>query len=182
MVTTGGRLPFLRDRITAVETYVAGNNAPRRILPPRIPRDHGRYLLGQLAALQAEVAARPSDARCELAVREVVAVIPHPDGTLDAEALSSPVDHLVGIDPTTGVVLIDAASADLEALKRKIEIYADDTSPDHEVRADGSTKRSREGIVAPIELIHIARIEQLAGERLRTYPLEPQRARWFEVG
>ncbi len=182
MVTTGGRLPLLRDRITAAETYVAGNNAPRRFIPVRTPRDHGQYLLEQLAALQAEVAARPADMRSELAQREVVAVIPHPGAPLVVDALGSRVDHVIGIDPDTGVVLIDAASASLVTLTKKIEIYADDASPAHKLAPDGTIKRAREGIVAPIELIHIARIEQLAGGRLRSHPIEPDRHRWFEVG
>jgi hypothetical protein len=69
MVTTGGRLPFLRDRITAAETYVAGNTPQPRHLPVRTPHVHGQVLLGQLAALQAEVAGRPADARSELETR-----------------------------------------------------------------------------------------------------------------
>ncbi len=181
------RFPLLRSRITGVDTYASPSGGPPGLppLPRRSPKKLRAELLAQLTAIETKVAQRPAEARDPGATREIVAVRPVEGATLTPEQLDDArADvRLVGKDPETGVVLLDAPGPDLGYLRAKIEAFADD----HLVKTktkDGRAfvVRASERAVAPIGEIALSQLAERAGERLRSERLAPERACWFELG
>lgn len=172
------RLPFLRGRVEKAESFVSprGGGGERPALPPRDPATHRGLLLAQLDAIAEEVAQRDPNVRDPEASREIIAVIPEPGSELPASSLGDErADvHVVGTDPDTGVVIIDAATAELPALRQKIDEFADATR----VTPLGHPKHAP--LVAPIHEIRLARVEELGPEVLAA--LAGGAAHWIELG
>jgi len=79
-------------------------------------------------------------------------------------------------------VILDAASAQLPHLRRKVEAYADDDKASS-VEVDGTAieKRSNETAVAPIGGVSVAGEDELVGRRLRAQAPEPNAKVWLEL-
>jgi len=160
---TDGKLPLLRGRIESSEVFapVTGPRGQEASLPPRDPNAHRAALIAQLDALRQAVAARDPDARHPDANRELVVVKPAkgqalPLGSLrDGEKV-----RVVGEDPDTGAVLLDAASAELKGLRRKIADYADPTKVSAK---SGAPKNDK--LIAPLEHVALATLEDIASPR-----------------
>lgn len=181
------RFPLLRSRITGVDTYASPNGGPPGLppLPRRSPKRLRTELLAQIAAIETKVAGRPADARDPDATREIVAIRPVEGAKLTPEQLDDArADvRLIGEDPETGVVLLDAPGSDLGYLKAKIEAFADEELAKTKIK-EGRTVvvRASERAVAPIGEIALARLAERAGERLRLQRVAPELVSWFELG
>jgi len=181
------RLPLLRGRITAVDTYQAPQ--PGRGKPPKLPsldpRAHRSKLLQQLDAIEQQVRSRGETARDELATREIIAVRPAPDTQLAPEQLDSTREdaRLIGVDPDTGTVLLDVANAHLDHLREKVDAFADDSRTKTKTEKDGTTTfhRDKERAVAPVESVGLAATEDIQGARMREEPPVGNRPYWFEI-
>lgn len=176
------RLPLIRGRITLIETYGRQAMVPRPQLPPRDPHQHRAALLAQLNAVAEEVQRRKPGDRDPAASRELIVIRPEPGLDLPARSLAEGV-HLVGADPDTRTVLLDAPGPDLPQLRQKIEEFGDDTVVNTRIR-DGKTLTSRanEAAIAPIREIALATIADRRGAASPDVPLDPSRAMWFEIG
>jgi hypothetical protein len=141
-------------------------------------------LLAQLDAVERQVASRPEAARDALATREIIAVRPVVGAELSPHQLDDTNTdvRLIGVVSETGTVLLDAATADLSALRNKVNAFADDTRIVTKVR-DGATtiRRENERAVAPIDAVALAAIEDRYGPQLRDASLAANRAYWFEI-
>lgn len=181
------RLPLLRGRITAVDTY----QTPAR---PRVPpldmsafdvKVHQERLLAQLTGISQQVKARELVPRDELASRELIVVHPAPGMQLMAEQLDDTKadSRLVGMVAETGVVLLDVASADLQYLREKIDAFADESKVVSKEGPDGTTKRSRahERAIAPIAAIGLSSLEDIATGLLRNDAAILDRPHWLEI-
>jgi hypothetical protein len=182
---TDDRLPLLRGRITAVDTYESpqGGRGSSPVLPSLGPKAHQRKLLQQLNTITQLVNARSETARDELATREIIAVRPAPDVQLVPEQLDDTrTARLVGIIPETGTVVLDVANADLEYFRKKLDAFADDAKVKTKTK-DGitTTHRKNERAIAPVESIALAALEDIVGRQLRTETLVADRAYWFEI-
>ena len=180
------RLPLLRGRINAVDTYEAPQRGGARpALPSLDPKAHRSKLLQQLDTLSQAVRSRAEAARDPSASRELIAVRPAPDAKLAAEQLDDKKSdaRLVGEVPDTGTVVLDVASAELEYLRKKVDAFGDDSKVEVKVGRDGSvtTRRDKERAVAPVESIGLATLEDIQGARLRAESVVPDRPYWFEV-
>jgi hypothetical protein len=164
---------------------------------PRVPthadaQAHAQQLLGQLDAIRIAVAARPPATRDEAATREILAVVPQAGSDLTGDQL----DHnkgarLIAQDPDSGVVLLDAASADVLFLRNKIEAFADDSRVRHKQDKEGApvldaaghpiVTRASARAIAPIQTIRAAVLEDLIGPRLRAQLPVDDLPRWFEI-
>src|SRR5215211_1994839 len=151
------RLRLLRGRVSDVDTYESpqrGGSPPN--LPSLDPAAHRAKLLQQIGNIQQEIAARPDTARDELATREIVAVRPILGAELAPEQLddSRSDARLVGVDPDTGVVLLDVANAKLDHLQAKVTDFGDDTQIKTKTK-DGTITihRASERAVAPVDSI-----------------------------
>ena len=188
------RLPFLRGRITLVDTF-KGPRTPRGKkpkLPSLDPRAHRDWLLQRLDAIQAGVNARSETARDALASREIVAVHPGAEAVLVPEQLDDARNAwLVGVVPETGTVLLDAADADMEYLRKKVDAFADDSKVKAKTHRDGTPKvdengvqivaRQSENAVAPIGDIALASLDDIRGPRMFAEDFADDRAYWFEI-
>jgi hypothetical protein len=180
------RLPLLRGRISAVDTYESPQRGGSRSkLPSPDPAAHKARLLKQLASIEKQVRERPDGARDEKAVREIVAVHPSTGAELAAEQLDDTKNdsRLIGVDPDTGTVLLDVASPDLEYLRRKIAAFGDDSLAEEKKQKDGTIvlRRKKARAIAPIESVGLAILHDVGGPRLRTEDLVEDRAYWFEI-
>jgi len=180
------RLRLLRGRVSAVDTYESpqrGGSPPK--LPSLDPAAHRTKLLQQIGEIHQQIAARPETARDELATREIVAVRPMPGAELAPEQLDDGRSdaRLVGVDPDTGVVLLDVASTKLDYLQVKVNDFADGAQTTTKIEKDGAVTihRARERAVAPVDSIGLADLGDLNGPRLRTETLIEARPYWFEI-
>lgn len=174
-------LPLLRGKIERTESYRSprGGGGDAIVLPPRDPGKHRAALVAQLDVLASDVKARAAGTRDEEATRELVAVVPEPALPKTALADTSLGDVstdvvVVGRDLETGIVLLDAASAELAVLRRKIDAYADPT------KTTDKNRPVNEPLVAPIHEVRRALLEDVADEEVRK--LDPTTAHWVEVG
>lgn len=181
------RLPLLRGRISAVDTYEApqrGGGSPPKI-PSLDPQAHRTKLLQQLDAIERQVQARVPTARDELATREIIAVHPAAGAELTPDQLDDARSdaRLVGFVLETGAVLVDVASPRLDYLREKLDAFADNERSRTKLERDGTstTHRDKERAVAPVETIRLAALADVRGPRLRTEALVADRAYWFEV-
>jgi hypothetical protein len=137
-----------------------------------------------LDAIPLQIAGRPYT-RDELATRELIVIRPTPGFRLDGEKLRDMrADvQLVSQDPDTRTVLLDASTASLDYLRKKIEAFADDRLATTKVRADGTseTKRKNAAAVAPIESVSLATLADLRGPQLRADHGDATAVRWFEI-
>lgn len=154
------RLPFLRGRVGRVERYQSpqGGGGDKPPLPPRDRAAHAAHLRSELDALKAAVEARPPGQRDPDATREIVAVTPEPRQGLPAESLADEKSdvRVVGEDPDTGLVLLDAKTVNLTALRGKIDLYSD-PAKDTE---SGNPKNAP--LLAPIKALGLAGVSDLA--------------------
>lgn len=180
MTMPADELPLLRGRILRSDRFwnPRGGDAGR---PPRLPsRDpaaHRDFVAQQLDALSERVESRPEDARVPEATREIIAVRPEIDAEMRAGGLADKRSdiRLISVDEDTGAALIDAPSADLTYLRRKIEQFADD----EKITPKGS--RRNEALVAPIGEVGEARLDETGGTRFRSDPPPAGEPRWFEI-
>lgn len=181
------RLPLLRDRISAVDTYESPQGGPgkRPTIPQRDPHQWRDALTKQLDGVEQDARTRPKTARDELATREIIAIRPAPGSELAPDALDDARDdvRLIGRDPTTGVVLLDAPSARLESLRAKVEAFGDDARVKTKINESGNvtTTRASARAVAPIEAIALADLGDRAGAVFRGEQLIEDRKYWFEI-
>ncbi len=180
------RLPLLRGRISRSELYQSpqpGKSALR--IPSPDPQSHRLHLMRELDAIELQVEARPPTARDENATREIIAVRPAVGAALDADQLDSrrADARLIGIVPETGTVLIDAASPNLDFLRKKLDAFADDSNVTVKIEKDGSQTlhRSNERAIAPVGSIGLALLDDVRGANLRASTLIPDRAYWLEI-
>lgn len=190
------RLPFLRGKITSVDTYEAPQ--PGRGVPPAMPsldpKAHRSSLIQQLDAITQQVKARTEHARDELATREIVAVRPAAGAQLAAEQLDdAKADaRLVGVMPETGTVLLDVANADLGYLREKVEAFGDDAKVIAKTKKDGTPKLDEHGVqvtarasekaIAPMGSIGLAQLEDVGDGKQQLNAIPQDRAVWFEIG
>lgn len=182
----GERLPLIRGRISAVDTYAAPQRGPAPPpLPTPDPMAHKARLVAQLDAIERHVRARADAARDESATREIVAVHPAPGAKLTPEQLDDAREdaRLIGVVPETGTVLLDVADPHLGYLRGKFDSYADEARVRTKIGKDGRTTvcRDKERAVAPIDSIGLAGLDDVRGPRLRVETLVDDRPYWFEI-
>jgi len=181
------RLPLLRDRISAIDTYESPQGGPgkRPTIPQRDPQQWRDVLTRQLDGVEQDARTRPKTARDELATREIIAVRPAPGTELAPGALDDAREdvRLIGTDPTTGVVLLDAPSAHLASLRSKVEAFGDDTRVKTKISGNGNVTITRASAraIAPIDTIALADLSDRAGAVLRGEQLVEDRKYWFEI-
>ncbi|MBZ0117650.1 MAG: S8 family peptidase [Sandaracinaceae bacterium] len=172
------RLPFLRGRVEKFESFVSprGGGGEKPALPPRDPATHRGQLLAQLDAIAEEVAKRDPATRDPEASRETIVVIPEPGSELPAPSLGDARSdvRVVGADPDSGAVIVDAPGAELAALRQKIDEFAD------------ASRRTPQGhpkhapLIAPIHEIRLLRVEDAGPDVLTA--LADDAAHWVELG
>ncbi|NOY91361.1 MAG: S8 family peptidase [Deltaproteobacteria bacterium] len=174
---TDERLPFLRGSIHSAETFQKPGQprTPQASLPQRDPSTHSRYLKDQLAVMTHEVEARPAGTRDPEAQREIIAVNPAIGFALVGGSLGDKDVRVIGEDPASGLVLLDSGSADLPALRRKLNEYQ---NPEKNSEKSGAPRNAP--LLAPIERIGIARVEDVASERVRQ--VAASEAQWLAIG
>lgn len=124
------RLPFIRGRVDRADPYRSprGSRSEGIKLPPRDPTKHKAALVSQLDAIGQQAASRSPGDRDPEAVRETIIVQPEPGFELEASPLSDKRGDVRLIGETeAGDVLLDAPSAELPHLRKKVEHYADDS-------------------------------------------------------
>jgi hypothetical protein len=179
------RLPLLRGTATS-QTYKAVVSGRQPVPPNRDPLQHRARLLQQLDALLLEVKTRVTGRDPE-AAREIVAIRPldsklelaasqFRDGTGDV--------RIVGVDPSTGVLLLDAPDAGLPKLRAKAAEFGELKT---RTMPDGSTKDTlaHQRALAPVEEIVLATPADWEGLRLRLAlgkgNFDFERSMWFEI-
>lgn len=180
------RLPFLRGTATAQTYRAVVGPRPRPSLPSRDPLQHRTRLLVQLDALLGEAQSR-AGLRDPEATREIVAIRPlKAELELAADQLRDRAGdvRVIGVDPFTGVLLLDAPDAELPKLRAKAGEFG-------EVRTrkmpDGTTKETlaHERALAPVEEIGLAAPPDWEGLHLRLAlekgDLDFERPMWFEI-
>ncbi len=180
MTAGTARLSLIRGEITVVETYGRKVQMAPPPLPLRDPQQHRAALLKQLDTIAEEVQKRQPGDRDPTASRELIVIRPEPDSELPARSLAEGV-RLVGADPDTGTVLLDALGPDLPQLRQKIEEFGDDAKI-NEPKADGTVSRANEKAIAPIKEIALATSADRFGGRNAPVPFEPANMYWFEIG
>jgi Subtilase family len=171
------RLPLLRGRAFDGGPYTSPRSGGARPVPSRPdPKLHASDLLAQLDKLEAAVFARGDGARDERASREVVVLEPETGFQLDAPALASKSGdvRIIGTNPDSGAVILDAPGASLPQLRQKVVDYADDSKV--------KKTRANESAIAPLRLVQLASLDALGASWLRSYDGDRASARWFELG
>ena len=147
--------PILRGAVTREEYYRSPKGGPSDApqLPKRNAKAHAQELLKQLDSIVRGVE-RPAGARDEGAKRELIAFRPEKGFELAIDALASTKAdvRVVSVDEATGMVLVDAPSAELKHLRSKIAAYASDK------RTKKKGARKNEPAVAPLSTARLATI------------------------
>ncbi len=172
------RLPFIRGKTFETAFYQSpqGGDGGGITLPPRNPKKHRDFLIGQLDAVLAGVNARPVGARDPEATREVLAIDPSPKSELAPAALGDADKDVRVIGVTeSGSAIVDAPNAYMEPLRRKIDAFADDA------KTTKKGARKNAPAIAPIEAIRVATEADLLGPRLLAARPNPTDLRWFEI-
>jgi len=179
---------LLRGRAVASDfKQVVGG--PKRASPPRPdPAMHRPRLLAQLDAVAAAEQARPAEQRDADATREVLAIRPTDlADPLNVEQLGDRANdvRVIGSDPATGVVLLDAPDPQLARLRAKVAEYGE---LKERKQKDGTITTSPAHVAAlgAISEVVLATEQDLIGERLRSWlgagSLPSADAKvWFEV-
>jgi hypothetical protein len=173
------RLPFIRGRAEKTDYYRSpkGGGGGAIKLPPRDPAQHRTNLLGQLEALHLQTTQRKAGERDPEATRETIVVQPEPAFELSADSLGSTAADVRVLGTTeSGDVLLDAHSAELPHLRKKIVEYANDA------KLTPKGVRANAPAIAPIRTIKLATHDDLMGPRLRESVLPLSARRWFELG
>ncbi len=180
------RLPLLRGRVSAVESYEApqrGGSPPK--LPSLDPLAHRTRLVAQLDTIERQVQARAETARDEVATREIVAVHPSAGAKLTPEQLDDVREdaRLIGVVLETGAVLLDVANPHLGYLREKIDAFAADAGSTTKTEKDGTTtvRRDKERAIAPLDTIRLAQLDDVRGPQFRAELLVADRPYWFEI-
>jgi hypothetical protein len=180
MAAGTSRLPLIRGQITVVETYGRKGQVTPPQIPRRDPQQHRAALLQQLDAITDEVNKRQPGERDPAASRELIVIRPEPESEMPDRSLAEGV-RLVGTDPDTGTVLLDAPGPDLPQLRQKIEEFGDDSKV-NKPKEDGTVSRANEKAIAPIREIALATSADRFGGRDRPVQLELTKMHWFEIG
>jgi hypothetical protein len=175
---TNEGLPFLRGKIERAEEFTSarGGGGERPVLPPRNPTTHRAQLIAQLDQLAAAAQARRPETRDPEATREVVAVHPEPGSELVISSLGDAATdvRVVGVDPDTGVVLVDASSPELLVLRRKLDEFADPA------KLSPTQQPKNAPLIAPIRYVRTATLEEIGPTLLE--PMADGAPRWLELG
>ncbi|WP_181197955.1 S8 family peptidase [Enhygromyxa salina] len=132
-------------------------------------------MLGQIDELARQVATRAPGERDVEAQREVVAVHPEPDHSLPAGSLADRIRDVVvvGEDPDSGTVILDAASSDLGGLRNKIRAFGDDS------KRTPTGKRKHEALVATMNGVALAELSELSTQMTRE--ALQKGSQWLEI-
>lgn len=171
------KLPLLRGRIEKAERFQSarGGGGEKPALPRHDAGAHRDALLAQLDAIADVVKKRGAAARDAEATREIITVEPEPGHQIQAESLADAKTgvRVVGTDADTGRVVIDAPSAELSAIRKKIDEYATG-------KPTLGGRPPNEPLLAPIREMHLARVEELGPEAHAV--LAAGGAHWIEIG
>jgi hypothetical protein len=172
------RLPLIHGRVIATDRYqaVQGGGDAKDVRRPSDAKAHAQLLARQLDELVEAVRKRPPDQRDEGAHREIVAIQPRPGEQLELPPLGDKRAgvRVVGEDPHTHTVILDAPDADLRHLRRKVDEYADNTRAKITEHEGAHVEvRKNEKAIAPIESVGVAVESDLLGRRLREQPPDP---------
>ncbi len=174
-------LPLLRGHIEQEENYRSplGGGGEPALPPTRQPADHRERLLQMLDQLVQLSNQRPAEGRVQGADREVIAVRAEAGTSLSSDGLADKRQdvRLVWEDREAGLALLDAAGADLKYLRAKADRFADDS------KVSSKGRRANAPVIAPIERIGFASLDDLMGKSLReavSLGLGPDDQRWFE--
>ena len=172
------RLPFIRGRTHKSDYYQSPKGGPSSAiqLPPRDPTKHRSALLTQLDAMSQQVTERNPSTRDPDAVRETIIVQPESGFELNPGPLGLAADVRVIGTMETGDVLLDAKSAELPHLRKKLDDFANDA------KKTLKGLRANAPAIAPIAVVRLATHQDLMGPRIREAALEPGVTRWFEIG
>lgn len=169
-------LPFLRGRIERTEEFVTarGGGGDRPALPPRDPAKHRAQLIAQLDQIVSAAGGRDPAKRDPEATRELVAVHPEPGSKLVESSLGDQASdvRVVGIDPDSGVVLVDAPGPELPALRRKLDEFADPTKA-------SPTQPKNAPLIAPIREVRAATLDDIGPSLLAS--MQDGAPRWLEL-
>jgi Subtilase family len=171
-------LPFLRGKIERSEAFTTarGGGGDTPTLPPRNPIQHRGELIAQLDQIATAARARDPQTRDPEATRELIAVHPEPGSQLEASSLGDANSdvRVVGVDPDNGVVLIDAPNAELPALRKKLDEFADASklSPKKQQPMNAP-------LIAPIKEVRAASIEEVGSSLLTA--MQDGAPRWVEL-
>jgi hypothetical protein len=177
------RLHLIRGRAVDGGDYKSPRSGTSSPVPSRPDAKlHARELISQLDKLEATARARGDGARGEHASREVIVVEPEKGFKLDASALGSKTGdvRVIGTNPDSGAVVLDAPGPSLPHLRHKIEDYADDSKV--KTNKSGGSTRANEAAVAPARSFQPASLDALGANWLGSYDGDRTSARWFEVG
>lgn len=174
------RRALIRGRVTGEATYGRQVRATPPQLPARDPHQHRATLLKQLDTIAEEVKKRQPGDRDPDASRELIVIRPEPDSELPARSLAEGV-RLVGTDPDTGTVLLDAPGPDLPQLRQKIDDFGNDAKL-NKPKQDGTVSRANEPAIAPVKEIALATSADRFGGRHAIVHLERSKKYWLEIG
>ena len=172
--------PFLRARMSDQDFFVSpqggGDDSPPLPLPN--PAQQRRRLLDMLDRLVESSVTRPDGSRVTGADREIIAVRAVPGAPLAAGGLADKREdvQVAWQDQGMGLVLLDAPSANLRYLRRKISEFGDDS------RVTEKGARKNAPVVAPIDSISLASLDDVAGPKLQAaLGSDLSFPRWFEI-
>jgi hypothetical protein len=168
--------PLLRGRIEREEFFrdPRGGGGGDIVLPRRDPALHRSRLLSEIDRIGEIVSGRDRDPE---ATRVVIAAIPALGHTLEPGGLGDKRHdvRVVGEDPETRVVVIDAADPKLVHLRRKLDEFIDDEKV-------GKHGRKHEELFAVLEHLRVAEAELAAGPEVRRLAEDDGTSYWFEIG
>lgn len=170
--------PLLRGRVLRAEPFINPQNAVSDApeLPIRDPALHRARLLGMIDGLSTEVGDRNASERVQGATREVISVTPQEGYKLTGDGLGDKrADVRVVAVDESGRVLLDAQSADLTHLRRKLDQYVDAG------KLSKSGRPRNEAALAPVDRLSLASFEDRADELFLPSQLGPGEHRWFEI-
>ena len=169
--------PFIRGKIHRTDRFVpvVGGGGDRPKLPPVEPSRHAKRLIEAIDRASAAARRRTAD-RERLATRHLLAVTPTEGYELPSESLRDKLTRVVGVDPDSQTVILDALDPGLGALVRKVKQFADPT------KNSGKTGHPRnEPLVAPIDDVRLATAEDLFSPRVKAAAPRGQTPIWFEL-
>lgn len=178
------RYPLLPGRIAFTDKYVSiRRGRHQHTIPAGDAQRHHAFLSAQLDEIWRKVARREPTDRDAGAVHEIIAIRPNEGEQLQADSLGDQRlgMRVVSVDAETGVVFVDASRPDLPHIRRKLDLYVDDS-----LISDKTGARRSEAALAPIAEMRIATLEDLIGGRLRAAhaagEIKGSSVYWFELG
>lgn len=172
-------LPHLRLERLGSAPYQSprGGGGDEVEIPLRNPQEHAAALLAQIDALQAQVGETPPEARPTQAQGHLVSADAAAGFALAIDSLGDrPTDvAVVAASDDRSTAVLHLRKDDLKALRRKVEQYAD---PD---KATKTGKRRNQPLLAPLESLRPATIEDLSQGTFTNETIDPHLSYWVEV-